>query len=46
MAHYGQQIKAGQIILSGSFIRPLECPAGSRIEADFGSFGKVSCSFE
>ncbi|MBD1545662.1 2-oxo-hept-4-ene-1,7-dioate hydratase [Roseibium aggregatum] len=46
MAQYGQKIKAGEIILSGSFIRPLECPPGSRIEADFGTFGKVSCSFE
>ncbi|WP_346914870.1 2-oxo-hept-4-ene-1,7-dioate hydratase [uncultured Roseibium sp.] len=46
MALYGQQIKAGQIILSGSFIRPLECSPGSKIEADFGAFGKVSCTFE
>jgi len=46
MAQYGQQIRAGQIILSGSFIRPLECPPGSKVEADFGSFGKVACSFE
>ncbi|WP_346897048.1 2-oxo-hept-4-ene-1,7-dioate hydratase [uncultured Roseibium sp.] len=46
MAQYGQQIKAGDIILSGSFIRPLECPPGSKIEADFGAFGKVGCSFE
>lgn len=45
MAQYGQQIKAGQIILSGSFIRPLECPPGSEIVADFGTFGTVRCTF-
>lgn len=46
MATYGQKIEAGQIILSGSFIRPVECPSGTRIEADYGPFGSVSCSFE
>ena len=45
MAGYGQAIEAGQIILSGSFIRPVECPSGSEIQADFGPFGSVSCSF-
>lgn len=45
MSQYGQQIKAGQIILAGSFIRPVECTPGSNIVADFGSFGKASCSF-
>lgn len=46
MATYGQKIEAGQIILSGSFIRPVECPSGTVIEADYGPFGSVSCSFE
>ena len=45
MADYGQTIEAGQIVLSGSFIRPIECTPGSRIAADFGPFGAVSCSF-
>jgi len=45
MAGYGQTIEAGQIILSGSFIRPVECPAGAQVYADFGAFGSVSCSF-
>ncbi len=45
MAQYGQRIEAGQVILSGSFIRPVECPPGSRIEADFGGFGRVEISF-
>ncbi|NKB52354.1 MAG: 2-oxo-hepta-3-ene-1,7-dioic acid hydratase [Rhizobiaceae bacterium] len=46
LAQYGDSIKAGEIVLSGSFIRPIEAPAGSLIEADFGEFGTVSCSFE
>ncbi len=45
MSQYGQRIEAGQVILSGSFIRPVECPSGSLIEADFGAFGQVSCRF-
>jgi len=46
LAKYGQQVEAGQTILSGSFIRPIECPSGSRISADFGAFGAVEVRFE
>ena len=45
IAQYGQRIEPGQIILSGSFIRPVECPPGSRIKADFGNFGSVEIDF-
>ena len=45
MATYGQKMDAGQIILSGSFIRPIECPSGTTIHADFGSFGSVDLDF-
>ena len=45
MGQYGQRIEPGQIILSGSFIRALECPPGSHIDADFGPFGRLTCSF-
>ncbi|MEM9048909.1 MAG: 2-oxo-hept-4-ene-1,7-dioate hydratase [Pseudomonadota bacterium] len=45
MAQYGQRIEAGQIVLSGSFIRPVECPAGAQIAADFGAFGQVAIGF-
>ncbi|MEM8947695.1 MAG: 2-oxo-hept-4-ene-1,7-dioate hydratase [Pseudomonadota bacterium] len=45
MQHYGQSIEPGEIILSGSFIRPVECPIGTMIDADFGSFGRITCSF-
>lgn len=46
MAQYGQSIEPGHIILSGSFIRPVECPSSSQIHADFGSFGSVDISFD
>lgn len=45
LAAVGDRIEAGQVVLSGSFIRPVEAPPGSLIEVDFGSFGQVSCRF-
>lgn len=45
MAQYGQSIDPGHVILSGSFIRPVECPSGSVIQADFGPFGSVDITF-
>lgn len=45
MAQYGQSIEPGQVILSGSFIRPVECPSGTAIQADFGPFGSVDINF-
>jgi 2-oxo-hept-3-ene-1,7-dioate hydratase len=45
MAGYGQSIASGQVILSGSFIRPIECPSGAQITADFGAFGSVDIAF-
>ncbi|MEM7289884.1 MAG: 2-oxo-hept-4-ene-1,7-dioate hydratase [Pseudomonadota bacterium] len=45
MAQYNQKVEAGHVILSGSFIRPIECPSGTEIHADFGAFGSVDVSF-
>ena len=45
MAQYGQKIEPGTVILSGSFIRPVECPSETCINADFGPFGSVSINF-
>lgn len=42
---YGGRIEPGQVILSGSFIRPVEATPGSHIVADFGQFGRVECRF-
>ncbi|SFJ80052.1 2-oxo-hept-4-ene-1,7-dioate hydratase [Celeribacter neptunius] len=46
MSQYGQRIEVGQVVLAGSFIAPIECPSGTRIEADYGPFGTVSVNFE
>jgi len=45
LAQYGYGLKAGQVVLSGSFIRPVEAPLGSSFDADFGPFGQVRISF-
>ncbi len=45
MGQYCQRIEAGQVILSGSFIRPVECPPGTKIAADFGPFGHIDLNF-
>jgi 2-oxo-hept-3-ene-1,7-dioate hydratase len=46
LGEYGQRVEAGQIVLSGSFIRPVECPQRSQIRADFGPFGDVEIGFD
>lgn len=46
LAQYDQGLSAGDIVLSGSFIRPLEAPAGSQFTADYGPFGHVTLAFE
>lgn len=43
---YGMEIAAGDIVLSGSFVRPVEARNGDRIVADFGPYGSVGLRFE
>jgi 2-oxo-hept-3-ene-1,7-dioate hydratase len=45
LAQYGEGLAAGEIVLSGSFIRPVEAPSGTVFEADFGAFGRVDLTF-
>lgn len=45
LAQYGGGLSAGEVVLSGSFIRPVEAPSGSHFDADFGDFGSVSLTF-
>jgi len=42
---YGMEIRAGEVVLSGSFVRPVETRPGDRIAADFGPHGEVSINF-
>ena len=46
LAEHGATIRAGDVVLSGSFIRPIEAVPGSDFHADFGAFGSVSIAFE
>ncbi|WP_457152783.1 2-oxo-hept-4-ene-1,7-dioate hydratase [Mesorhizobium sp. P5_C1] len=42
---YGMQIAAGQVVLSGSFVRPVEARHGDSIVADFGPHGTIRIAF-
>lgn len=42
----GEALRAGEIVLSGSFIGPVETGNGTFIHADFGLLGTVSVHFE
>src|ERR1700752_1293880 len=41
----GLSLEAGQVLLAGSFIRPIETRKGDTIQADYGPYGSVSCYF-
>jgi 2-oxo-hept-3-ene-1,7-dioate hydratase len=42
---FGVVLEAGQVILAGSFIRPIDVGKGDTVVADYGDFGTVSCYF-
>ena len=45
LAHHGQHLEAGEIILAGSFTRPMWVERGDTVHADYGELGVVSCRF-
>ena len=45
LGQYGSSILAGDVVLSGSFVRPVEARHGDTIVADFGPYGTVSAYF-
>ncbi|WP_336813081.1 2-oxo-hept-4-ene-1,7-dioate hydratase [Bosea sp. MMO-172] len=45
LGSYGAHIEAGQVVLAGSFIRPIEARHGDTIVGDYGPLGTVSCFF-
>jgi len=45
LQRFGVTLQPGQVILAGSFIRPIEVAKGDTIVADYGEFGTVSCHF-
>ncbi len=44
-APHGIALEPGQVILSGSFIRPVSVKAGDTVHADYGPLGGISCHF-
>jgi 2-oxo-hept-3-ene-1,7-dioate hydratase len=45
IAPYGEELRAGDIVLSGSFTRPTTARRGDALHADFGSLGSISVRF-
>jgi 2-oxo-hept-3-ene-1,7-dioate hydratase len=45
IAALGLALEPGQVVLAGSFIRPIEARKGDTIQADYGRYGSVSCYF-
>ncbi len=45
LALHGQGLAAGEIVLGGSFTRPVACNAGDTFHADYGPLGSISLHF-
>ncbi len=44
-ATIGRRLEAGQVVLAGSFTRPVDCRAGDVFHVDYGPLGAISCRF-
>ncbi|MDH7794384.1 MULTISPECIES: 2-oxo-hept-4-ene-1,7-dioate hydratase [unclassified Beijerinckia] len=45
LAERGGTLEPGDVVLAGSFIRPIEARKGDTFHADYGPWGTVSCHF-
>jgi 2-oxo-hept-3-ene-1,7-dioate hydratase len=45
LAPHGECLEAGEVVLAGSFTRPVDIHRGDTVHADYGAFGSVSCRF-
>ncbi|MGO4894458.1 2-oxo-hept-4-ene-1,7-dioate hydratase [Flavobacterium sp. W21_SRS_FM6] len=45
IAPYNEQLNVGDVVLSGSFTRPVAAQAGDTFVVDYGALGNVSCRF-
>ncbi len=45
LAPHDQSLSAGEIVLGGSFTRPVACQAGDVLHADYGPLGSISARF-
>lgn len=45
LAHHGQSLDAGEIILAGSFTKPMWVERGDTVHAEYSGLGAVTCRF-
>jgi 2-oxo-hept-3-ene-1,7-dioate hydratase len=45
LAPHGVELQAGEVILGGSFTRPVPARKGDTFHIDYGPFGSISCYF-
>lgn len=45
LAPFDERLEAGEIVLGGSFTRPVNCAAGDVFHADYGPLGSISVRF-
>jgi 2-oxo-hept-3-ene-1,7-dioate hydratase len=45
LAPHGEHLAVGEVVLAGSFTRPVDIRRGDTFHADYGPFGSVSCQF-
>ncbi|MGY5309274.1 fumarylacetoacetate hydrolase family protein [Nocardia gipuzkoensis] len=45
LAEHGDRLEAGEIVLAGSFTRPMWVERGDTVLADYGPLGTISCRF-
>ncbi|MEW6640234.1 MAG: 2-oxo-hept-4-ene-1,7-dioate hydratase [Pseudomonadota bacterium] len=45
LAEHDEHLAAGEVVLAGSFTRPIDIRRGDTFHADYGAFGSVSCQF-
>jgi len=46
LAQHGQSLEAGDLVLAGSFTRPMWVERGDAIHAEYAGLGAVTCRFE
>jgi 2-oxo-hept-3-ene-1,7-dioate hydratase len=44
-AAHGITLDAGEVILAGSFTRPVMARSGDEFKVDYGPYGAISCRF-
>jgi len=45
LSPHNEYLEAGEVVLAGSFTRPVDVSRGDTFHADYGPFGSVSCQF-